>query len=107
MRFYEVVTPLRAHLAELSVKRGTMTEELDTHRTQMKALMEVLHTHTTTSINLCVSVTVECSCSKPYRVLVGTHNYIYSFYFLSLNCQEQTHLKTITPPDGVQSQVYS
>ncbi|TMS04598.1 Progesterone-induced-blocking factor 1 [Larimichthys crocea] len=40
MRFYEVVTPLRAHLAELSVKRGTMTEELDTHRTQMKALME-------------------------------------------------------------------
>lgn len=52
MRFYEVVTPLRAHLAELSVKRGTMTEELDTHRTQMKALMEVLHTHTTTSLYL-------------------------------------------------------
>ncbi|GAA6229646.1 progesterone-induced-blocking factor 1 [Lates japonicus] len=40
MRFYEVVTPLRAQLAELSVKRGSLTEELDTHRTQMKALME-------------------------------------------------------------------
>uniref|UniRef100_A0A8D0AS51 Progesterone immunomodulatory binding factor 1 n=1 Tax=Sander lucioperca TaxID=283035 RepID=A0A8D0AS51_SANLU len=41
MRFYEVVTPLRAQLAELSVKRGSLTEDLDTHRTQMKALMEV------------------------------------------------------------------
>ncbi|KAK2824439.1 hypothetical protein Q5P01_021614 [Channa striata] len=40
IRFYEVVTPLRAQLAELSVKRGSLTEELDTHRTQMKALME-------------------------------------------------------------------
>uniref|UniRef100_A0A8D0AN16 Progesterone immunomodulatory binding factor 1 n=1 Tax=Sander lucioperca TaxID=283035 RepID=A0A8D0AN16_SANLU len=40
MRFYEVVTPLRAQLAELSVKRGSLTEDLDTHRTQMKALME-------------------------------------------------------------------
>ncbi|KAI9535543.1 hypothetical protein NQZ68_003097 [Dissostichus eleginoides] len=40
MRFYEVVTPLRAQLSELSVKRGTLTEDLDTHRTQMRALME-------------------------------------------------------------------
>ncbi|XP_058507413.1 progesterone-induced-blocking factor 1 [Solea solea] len=40
MRFYEVVTPLRAQLAELSVKKGSLTEELDTHRSQMKALME-------------------------------------------------------------------
>uniref|UniRef100_A0A3B4V170 Progesterone immunomodulatory binding factor 1 n=1 Tax=Seriola dumerili TaxID=41447 RepID=A0A3B4V170_SERDU len=40
MRFYEVVTPLRTHLAELTVKRGNMTEELDVHRSQMKALME-------------------------------------------------------------------
>uniref|UniRef100_A0A671TSI2 Progesterone immunomodulatory binding factor 1 n=1 Tax=Sparus aurata TaxID=8175 RepID=A0A671TSI2_SPAAU len=40
MRFYEVVTPLRAQLAELSVKRGCLTEDLDTNRTQMKALME-------------------------------------------------------------------
>ncbi len=46
MRFYEVVTPLRAQLAELSVKRGSLTEELDTHRTQMKALMEVPHAYT-------------------------------------------------------------
>uniref|UniRef100_A0A8D0AMB0 Progesterone immunomodulatory binding factor 1 n=1 Tax=Sander lucioperca TaxID=283035 RepID=A0A8D0AMB0_SANLU len=28
------------YLAELSVKRGSLTEDLDTHRTQMKALME-------------------------------------------------------------------
>uniref|UniRef100_A0A3Q3KDL0 Progesterone immunomodulatory binding factor 1 n=1 Tax=Monopterus albus TaxID=43700 RepID=A0A3Q3KDL0_MONAL len=41
VRFYEVVTPLRAQLAELSVKRGSLTEELDTHRTQMRALMEL------------------------------------------------------------------
>lgn len=41
MRFYEVVTPLRAQLAELSVKRGNLTEDLDAHRTQMKSLMEV------------------------------------------------------------------
>uniref|UniRef100_UPI003AAAC633 progesterone-induced-blocking factor 1 n=1 Tax=Centroberyx gerrardi TaxID=166262 RepID=UPI003AAAC633 len=40
MRFYEVVTPLRAQLTELHVNRGGLTEELDTHRTQMKALME-------------------------------------------------------------------
>ncbi|KAF3708112.1 Progesterone-induced-blocking factor 1 [Channa argus] len=40
LRFYEVVTPLRAQLAELNVKRGSMSEELDTHRAQMKALME-------------------------------------------------------------------
>lgn len=46
MRFYEVVTPLRAQLAELSVKRGSLTEELDTHRTQMKSLMEVTRKRT-------------------------------------------------------------
>uniref|UniRef100_A0A8C4E6F8 Progesterone immunomodulatory binding factor 1 n=1 Tax=Dicentrarchus labrax TaxID=13489 RepID=A0A8C4E6F8_DICLA len=40
MRFYEAVTPLRTQLNELTVKRGSLNEELDTHRTQMKALME-------------------------------------------------------------------
>ncbi|KAM7385437.1 hypothetical protein PAMP_001520 [Pampus punctatissimus] len=40
MRFYEAVTPLQAQLTELCVKRGSLTEELDTHRAQMKALME-------------------------------------------------------------------
>ncbi|KAM6956355.1 progesterone-induced-blocking factor 1 [Aplochiton taeniatus] len=40
MRFYEVVTPLRSQLAELHVKRGSLTEDLDTHRSQLKALME-------------------------------------------------------------------
>ena len=43
-----MVTPLRAQLSELHVKRGTLTEELDTHRTQMKALMEVGYTHACT-----------------------------------------------------------
>uniref|UniRef100_A0A7N8YBY5 Progesterone immunomodulatory binding factor 1 n=1 Tax=Mastacembelus armatus TaxID=205130 RepID=A0A7N8YBY5_9TELE len=40
LRFYEMVTPLRAQLTEFSVKKGSLTEELDTHRAQMKALME-------------------------------------------------------------------
>ncbi|XP_068597550.1 progesterone-induced-blocking factor 1 [Brachionichthys hirsutus] len=40
IRFYEAVTPLRDQLAELNLKRGHLSEELDTHRTQMKALME-------------------------------------------------------------------
>ncbi|XP_022061964.1 progesterone-induced-blocking factor 1 [Acanthochromis polyacanthus] len=40
MRFYEAVTPLRAQLTDLSVKNGNVTEELDLHRTKMKALME-------------------------------------------------------------------
>ncbi|XP_068424244.1 progesterone-induced-blocking factor 1 [Clinocottus analis] len=40
MRFYEVVTPLRAQLAELSVKSGSLTDDLNANRTQMKALME-------------------------------------------------------------------
>uniref|UniRef100_A0A3Q3WEM5 Uncharacterized protein n=1 Tax=Mola mola TaxID=94237 RepID=A0A3Q3WEM5_MOLML len=40
MRFYEVMTPLRSQLAVLGVTKASLTEELDTHRTQMKALME-------------------------------------------------------------------
>ncbi|XP_061692364.1 progesterone-induced-blocking factor 1 [Syngnathoides biaculeatus] len=40
VRFYEVVTPLRAQVAELRVKKETLTEDLETQRTQMKALME-------------------------------------------------------------------
>uniref|UniRef100_A0A7N8XMS5 Progesterone immunomodulatory binding factor 1 n=1 Tax=Mastacembelus armatus TaxID=205130 RepID=A0A7N8XMS5_9TELE len=32
LRFYEMVTPLRAQLTEFSVKKGSLTEELDTHR---------------------------------------------------------------------------
>ncbi|XP_060895957.1 progesterone-induced-blocking factor 1 [Labrus mixtus] len=39
-RFYEVVTPLRTELAELSGKRGSLTKQLDEHRSQMKALLE-------------------------------------------------------------------
>ncbi|XP_046886881.1 progesterone-induced-blocking factor 1 [Hypomesus transpacificus] len=40
VRFHEVVTPLRAQLTELHMKRNSLTDDLDTHRTQMKALME-------------------------------------------------------------------
>ncbi|XP_075997906.1 progesterone-induced-blocking factor 1 [Genypterus blacodes] len=40
MRFYEVVTPLRGQVAELQVMKSSLTEELDTHRAQMRALME-------------------------------------------------------------------
>ncbi|XP_045072269.1 progesterone-induced-blocking factor 1-like, partial [Coregonus clupeaformis] len=38
--FYEVVSPLKAQLSELHVKRTSLTDDLDTHRTQIKALME-------------------------------------------------------------------
>lgn len=41
MRFYEAVTPLRTQLADLSVKKGSLSEEVDMHRSKMKALMEV------------------------------------------------------------------
>lgn len=47
MRFYEVVTPLRDQLIELSVKNSSVTEELDMHRTKMKTLIEVKHTNPT------------------------------------------------------------
>uniref|UniRef100_G3P5S2 Progesterone immunomodulatory binding factor 1 n=1 Tax=Gasterosteus aculeatus aculeatus TaxID=481459 RepID=G3P5S2_GASAC len=40
VRFYEAVTPLRAQLAELSAKRDGLTDDANTHRTQMKALMK-------------------------------------------------------------------
>ncbi|XP_037127223.1 progesterone-induced-blocking factor 1 isoform X1 [Syngnathus acus] len=40
VRFYEAVTPLRAQVAELSVKKDTLSEDLEMQRTQMKSLME-------------------------------------------------------------------
>lgn len=45
MRFYEAVTPLRSQVAQLSVKTDSLTEELDTNRTQMRGLMDVRKTH--------------------------------------------------------------
>ncbi|XP_052367697.1 progesterone-induced-blocking factor 1-like [Oncorhynchus keta] len=45
--FYEVVSPLKAQLSELHVKRNSLTDDLETHRTEIKALMKV-HTHTHT-----------------------------------------------------------
>lgn len=44
MRFYEVVTPLRTQLTQLSEQKLYLTEELDLHRTKMKDLMEVQDT---------------------------------------------------------------
>lgn len=43
MRFYEAVTPLQTQLAELRTRKDTLSEELDLHRNQTKALMEVKH----------------------------------------------------------------
>uniref|UniRef100_A0A6Q2Z8X1 Progesterone immunomodulatory binding factor 1 n=1 Tax=Esox lucius TaxID=8010 RepID=A0A6Q2Z8X1_ESOLU len=40
LRFYEAVTPLRAQLSELHLKKNCLTDDLDTHRAQIKALME-------------------------------------------------------------------
>uniref|UniRef100_A0A8C6U6U0 Progesterone immunomodulatory binding factor 1 n=1 Tax=Neogobius melanostomus TaxID=47308 RepID=A0A8C6U6U0_9GOBI len=40
VRFYEVVTPLRTQVTELTLKNGCLNEELDIHRTQLKSLME-------------------------------------------------------------------
>ncbi|KAJ8003377.1 hypothetical protein DPEC_G00147700 [Dallia pectoralis] len=40
VRFYEVITPLRAQLSELHVTKNCLTDDLDTHRAQIKALME-------------------------------------------------------------------
>ncbi|XP_017288075.1 progesterone-induced-blocking factor 1 isoform X2 [Kryptolebias marmoratus] len=40
MRFYEAVTPLRTQVTQLSEQRSCLTEELDLHRSKMKALME-------------------------------------------------------------------
>ncbi|XP_071187077.1 progesterone-induced-blocking factor 1 isoform X2 [Salvelinus alpinus] len=38
--FYEAVSPLQAQLSELHVKRNSLTDDLDTHRTEIKALMK-------------------------------------------------------------------
>uniref|UniRef100_A0A674BUU1 Progesterone immunomodulatory binding factor 1 n=3 Tax=Salmo trutta TaxID=8032 RepID=A0A674BUU1_SALTR len=38
--FYEVVSPLKAQLSELHVKRNSLTDDLETHRTQINALMK-------------------------------------------------------------------
>uniref|UniRef100_A0A8C7KLW7 Progesterone immunomodulatory binding factor 1 n=1 Tax=Oncorhynchus kisutch TaxID=8019 RepID=A0A8C7KLW7_ONCKI len=38
--FYEVVSPLKAQLSELHVKRNSLTDDLETHRTEIKALMK-------------------------------------------------------------------
>lgn len=44
MRLYEVVTPLRALVTELQVKKNNLTDDLDSHRKQIKSLMEVRKT---------------------------------------------------------------
>lgn len=44
MRFYEVVTPLRAQVTELQVKKNNLMDDLDSHRKQIKSLMEVQKT---------------------------------------------------------------
>lgn len=45
MRFYETVSPLRSEVAQLSAKKDSLTEELDTNRTQLRGLMDVRDEH--------------------------------------------------------------
>nr|XP_023667366.1 progesterone-induced-blocking factor 1 isoform X1 [Paramormyrops kingsleyae] len=40
VRFYEVVTPLRAQIKELHLRKNGLSEDLDVHRAQLKSLME-------------------------------------------------------------------
>uniref|UniRef100_A0A673MXT1 Progesterone immunomodulatory binding factor 1 n=1 Tax=Sinocyclocheilus rhinocerous TaxID=307959 RepID=A0A673MXT1_9TELE len=40
IRFYEVVNPLRALVTELQVKKTNLNEDLDSHRNQIRSLME-------------------------------------------------------------------
>ncbi|KAJ8349960.1 hypothetical protein SKAU_G00250900 [Synaphobranchus kaupii] len=40
VRFYEVVTPLRTQANELQKKKNILSEDLDSHRSQIKSLME-------------------------------------------------------------------
>ncbi|XP_064165918.1 progesterone-induced-blocking factor 1 isoform X1 [Anguilla rostrata] len=40
VRFYEVVTPLRTQVKELQEKKNSLSEDLDSHRSQIKSLME-------------------------------------------------------------------
>ncbi|XP_036419362.1 progesterone-induced-blocking factor 1 [Colossoma macropomum] len=40
VRFYEVVTPLRAQVTELQVKKNSVSDDLDSHRSQIRSLME-------------------------------------------------------------------
>ncbi|XP_066516109.1 progesterone-induced-blocking factor 1 isoform X2 [Hoplias malabaricus] len=40
VRFYEVVTPLRTQLTELQIKKNCLSDDLDSHRSQIKSLME-------------------------------------------------------------------
>lgn len=67
MRFFEVVNPLRTKLADLTFKRGSLTEELDVHRNQTKTLMEVPRTY---SGSCCSSVSFS---SLLYKVYSSRH----------------------------------
>ncbi|XP_077585777.1 progesterone-induced-blocking factor 1 [Stigmatopora nigra] len=40
VRFYEAVTPLRAQVTEMSVKKDALSEDMEMQRTQVKTLME-------------------------------------------------------------------
>lgn len=52
VRFYEAVTPLRAHIKELHLRKNGLSEDLDSHRTQLKSLMEVGFENVNTSDTL-------------------------------------------------------
>lgn len=41
VRFYEVVTPLQTLVAELQLKKNNLADDLESHRIQIKSVMEV------------------------------------------------------------------
>lgn len=53
MRFYEAVTPLQTQLAELRARKDTLSEELNLHRNQTKALMEVSRAFEVAPLSYC------------------------------------------------------
>uniref|UniRef100_A0A8B9GZY4 Uncharacterized protein n=1 Tax=Astyanax mexicanus TaxID=7994 RepID=A0A8B9GZY4_ASTMX len=62
VRFYEVVTPLRNQVTELQIKRNSLGDDLDSHRSQIKSLMEVQKNLTHCFwITLCYSLLVQKS----------------------------------------------
>lgn len=69
VRFYEVVTPLRTQVTELSVKNTHINEELNVHRTQMKSLMESYEDERRLRAELelrCQKVTLELADTKQH-----------------------------------------
>ncbi|XP_076839646.1 progesterone-induced-blocking factor 1 [Brachyhypopomus gauderio] len=67
VRFYEAVTPLRSLVTELQVKKSSLSEDLDSQRDQIKALMESYEEERRTRSELdlrCQRLTLELADTK-------------------------------------------